>query len=118
MAKPTDEPGWQTPKIVDGMGIISMPSATEAKPCYLCKSWDKDVRKLVEYVTAHGMVVGLDGCYVFAAISAEFPARQQFKIDPTHTGFCRNLCVLSLDEATCEHWKQRETREDMRGLIR
>jgi hypothetical protein len=118
MAKPVTEIDWQLPKIVDGKGVISPPSATEPKPCYLCKSFDKDTRKLIEYVVAHGMTLGDDGCYTFRAIAGDLPGRHQYKIDPRKTGFCRSLCTLALDEATCDNWKQRATRADMAGLVR
>jgi len=118
MAKPIEDTGWQAPRIVDGKGIIDMPSAVEAKPCWLCKSFDKDTRKLIEYVTAHGMKAEPDGCYVLEEIAGDLPTRKQFRIDPRKTGYCRRLCSLAMDESTCPDWKQRGTREDMKGLIR
>jgi hypothetical protein len=119
MAKPITDTGWQKPQIVEGVGgVITPPSAVEAKPCWLCKSWEKDTRKLDEYVRAHGMKMQEDGCYVLEEYRRGIPTRQQFRLDPKKTGWCRRDMDLAMDEFTCPRWEARVTKEDLRGIIR
>jgi hypothetical protein len=119
MAKPIEDTGWQQPEIVEGVGgVISNPTATEAKPCWACKRWEKDDKKLIEYVVAHGMKLQDDGTYIFEAIAGDLPTRQQMRLDPKTMGYCRSLCCLAHMDSTCDNWAPRLFAADMAGLTK
>lgn len=121
MAKPTDDTGWQAPQIVTTpqgpAGVIQMATMTEATPCYLCKHWHKDTRKLAQYARVKGLVVDEQGCWQMPP-SPELQGRS-IKIDPKSWGFCLTLGIPTHMNAgaQCEYWRQRETRSDMKGII-
>lgn len=118
MAKPLTDTGWQQPTIVGGKAILANPTGTEEKPCFTCKSWEKDERKLIEFLVSRGMKAKPNGCYDMAVIAGDLPDRKQIEIDPKDFGFCRQLCMPTHMMATCECWKQRLFAADMRGIAR
>ncbi len=95
-----------------------MPSTAEAKPCFTCKHWHKDNRKLMQYIHAHGLTPDQNGIYTLRM--PDFPDRQSIKVDPKDWGFCLTLAMPTHMNAgaKCPHWKIREVAADMRGLVK
>lgn len=117
MAKPVDEIDWQRPQIVGGQAVLSNPTGTEEKPCMTCKSWEKDERKLIEYLVAKGMRAKPNGCYDMAVIAGDLPGRRQMEVNPKDFGYCRSLCMPTHMMATCDNWKPTLFREDMAAKL-
>lgn len=117
MANPADGIDWQAPQIVEGKGIIAAPTGIEEKPCFTCKSWDKNREKLIQFLVSKGMRPKPNGCYDMAVIAGDLPGRRQMEVDPKDFGFCQNLCMPTHMMATCEHWKPTLSREDLAGKI-
>jgi len=106
--KHSGDTGWQgINQIVGGdeyaKGQIEMVTAGETKPCLACKSWEKDVRKLVEHFLARGLTARPDGKFV-TPIARDFPGRKSLVLDPKQMGFCRLWTMPTDDLATCERW--------------
>lgn len=114
--------GWKAPEIITtpqgAAGVVKMDTATEATPCYLCKNWHKDTRKLMQYIQAHGLTPDANGIYTLRL--PDFPERQSIQVDPKDWGFCLTLAMPTHMDAgaQCPHWRLREVREDMKGLIK
>ena len=118
MAKPADEIDWQAPKIVGGKGVITAPTGIEEKPCFTCKSWDKDTRKLTQFLLTRGLQPDMNGVFETPIVQDFHDGRKSMKVDPKDWGFCRRDTMPTHMMATCEGWKPTVTRADMRGKIR
>jgi hypothetical protein len=122
MAKPLDDTGWKAPEIVTTpqgtAGVIQMPSEVEATPCFLCKHWHKDQRKLMQFIRSRGLVPDSNGIYTLP--TPDLPNRKSIQVDPKDWGFCLTLAMPTHMNAgaQCEYWQQRQVREDMRGIIK
>lgn len=122
MAKPTDDTGWKAPEIITtpngAAGVVQMNTATEATPCYLCKNWHKDTRKLMQHIRSKGLVPDSNGIYTMP--TPDLPDRKSIQVDPKDWGFCLKQAIATHMNAgmQCEDWSLRETREDLKGLIK
>lgn len=102
---------WQPIKNItaDGhgrpQGIVNPVKGVEQKPCFMCRSWDKDEKRLVEHLLAAGLVPDKDGCFV-TPIAKDLPGRVSLRLNPKHNGFCRLQGQVTEDLASCEHWQQ------------
>jgi len=122
MAKPLDDTGWKAPEIITtpngAAGVVQMPTDAEATPCFTCKHWHKDNRKLMQYLHAHGLQPDSNGVYELRV--PEMPERKSIQVDPKDWGFCLTLAMPTHMNAgaQCEHWQLRQVREDMRGITK
>lgn len=120
MAKPTDDTGWQAPQIVTTpqgpAGVIQMATGVEETPCFTCRKWHKDTRKLEQFLKSRGLTPDANGLYEVR--TPDLPDRQSMKIALCDWGFCLTLAMPTHMKATCEHWKQRATQNDMEGIIK
>lgn len=122
MAKPLDDTGWKAPEIITTSqgtaGVVQMPSETEAKPCFTCKHWDKDTRKLMQYLHVHGLQPNSNGIYTLQI--KDLPGRKSIEVDPKDWGFCMTLAMPTHMNAgaQCEYWQLRVVRDDMRGIVK
>jgi hypothetical protein len=121
MTKPTDDTGWQKPLIITGErphAELALPTGVEEKPCMACKSWEKDEKKLIQFLLSKGMTTNERGKYIVAVIAKEFPDRKQIEIDVKDFGYCRFGCMPTHMYATCDDWKEIITRGDLASRIR
>ncbi len=120
MANNPDDTGWRAPTVISTpggpAGVVQMASATEAKPCFTCKRWHKDNRKLMQFIKAHGLTPDQNGIYTLRI--PELPNRQSIAVDPKDWGFCLSLAMPTHMNATCDNWRARETAADMEGLVK
>jgi hypothetical protein len=122
MSKPLDDTGWQVPQIIatptGGAGVITMPNTTEEKPCFTCKHWHKDTRKLVQFLKSRGLTPDAEGRY--EVLTPDLPNRRSIKISLSYWGFCMTLAMPTHMDAgaQCPHWQATETRNDLAGKIR
>lgn len=119
---PTDT-GWKPLKIVGGDGDqhaasrVEMVRGTEARPCLTCKHWERDERRLIEHLLAHGLELRDDGKFV-TPIARDLPGRKSLVIDPKQSGFCRAESSVTQDLATCEKWQPVTTMSELQSRIR
>jgi hypothetical protein len=109
MAKPVDDTGWQQiiPTAGDGdraaAGRVEMVRGSEVRPCLMCKSWERDERRLIQHLMALGLEVQPDGRFK-TPIAKDIPGRKSLILDPKKTGFCRYEGTVTEDLATCQNW--------------
>lgn len=122
MAKNPSDTGWQgISHVVGGEGYargdIELVKGTEERPCMMCKSWEKDEKRLIEHLLAHGLEPRPDGKFV-TPIAKDFPGRQSLTIDPRSWGFCRFESRPTDCLATCPAWQPVVKAEDLASRIR
>lgn len=114
---------WKPIEITGGDGAttasgkIDLDRAVETHPCFMCKSFDKDAKKLREHLHAHGLRPGRDGRYT-TPIAKDFPGRKPLKIYLPDWGFCRKNTHPVDMQATCSEWEQVQSAGDMASRIR
>lgn len=104
-----DDAGWRQIIGVSGSdetatGVVEPIRGTEAKPCVICRSWEKNEKKLIEHLKAKGLEVNPDGSFT-TPIAKDIPGRVSLRIYPKRSGFCRLQTQVTEDLATCEHWE-------------
>lgn len=113
---PIDDTGWKKPvmSIQDGLptGTITTATGLEQKPCFMCKSFEKDNRRLIQHLNARGLVADESGCYE-TPIARDINGRRSIKIDPRDFGYCRKNCYVTSMKATCPDFQLVQFREDM-----
>jgi hypothetical protein len=117
---PIDDTGWKSPIVTaqDGLptGTIQTASGLERQPCFLCRSFEKDNRKLIQHFQAHGLTADENGCYE-TPIAKEVRGRRSLKIDPRDYGFCRRHGYVTGMNATCPDFKLTESRSELQAKI-
>jgi len=106
---PIDDTGWKQPTVVqtpDGgaKGVVQPATGLEIKPCFTCKSWEKDNRKLVQFLVSRGLKSNAEG-YFETPIAKDFAGRRSMRIHPRDYGFCRRHCYPAAMNATCDDWQ-------------
>ena len=100
--------GWKKPELVqtsDGSkAVVQMASGMEQKPCFTCRSWEKDTKKLIQFLTSHGLQPDADGNYE-TPIVKDFKGRRSLQVNPRDYGFCRQGCCPTHMNASCENWQ-------------
>jgi hypothetical protein len=96
-------------------GKVAMQKALEQRPCYLCRSWEKDERRLVRHIRSAKLTLMPDGSF-------ESPAQKDrdgkpMKLHVDRCGYCKRDGIVTEDEATCLQWTQVSRREDMRARL-
>lgn len=115
---------WQeiVPTTGDGqntaVGRVKMVEGFQQRPCIMCRSFEKDEKRLVEHLLSYGLLPRPDGVFT-SPIQKDFPdaqgqRRANMTLDPKEYGFCRFECRVVGDEATCEKWSARRSLD---GLI-
>jgi len=113
--------GWRPTKNVNADGTqdkanIDMPKAGEDRPCCMCRSWERDQKRLVEYLYAKGLVPTEDGQFT-TPIAKDIPGRVPMKLDPKSHGWCRRDCIVTDMMATCPDWELVTRIEDLASRI-
>ena len=94
-----------------------MAHTSEPQPCYACRSWEKNERRLVEHLRSRGLTPAADGSYE-TPIALDFPGRKSLKIFPKQWGFCRLECRPTQDEATCAEWTPVRSASELQDRLR
>jgi len=122
MAKTVEDTGWKKiiPTAGDGDraagGRVEMVHGSETRPCYACRSWEKDERRLIQHLIARGLEVQPDGKFK-TPIAKDIPGRKSLIIDPKRFGFCRFEGSVTEDETTCQNWTPVRTSGDLKSRI-
>jgi len=110
---------WQKVRITGGdgdanaKGVIDLQKGIEGNPCFMCKSWEKDEKKLAQHFQTHGLTIEQNGA-IQTPIVKDFPGRPSITLYLQNMGWCRREARPTEDAATCEAFRQVATREDMR----
>lgn len=122
MAKTVEDTGWKNiiPTTGDGDrtagGRVEMVHGSETRPCCLCRSWEKDERRLIQHLMALGLEVQPDGKFK-TPIAKDIPGRKSLLLDPKKTGFCRFEGTVTEDLATCPNWTPVRTSGDLKSRL-
>lgn len=110
----TDEDGLRVIQTADGpVGQVGIASGLEQKPCLTCRKWDKNPRKLMQYLRAQGLKPDADGNYTTTIVQG----RQQIKINPNTWGFCKRDFIPTDMRASCKNWAEIRSREELATRI-
>jgi hypothetical protein len=117
----TDDTGWRKPDLVqtptgNAKGIVTPTTGLEEKPCFTCRSWEKDTQKLTQFLRSKGLQPDADGKYE-TPIVRDFNGRRSLKIDPRDFGYCRRQCMPTHMQASCADWNAVRTRSELQGKI-
>jgi hypothetical protein len=102
--------GWRGIKPVSGDGtthaggIVEPITGKEQKPCCMCRSWEKDEKKLIQHLMSLGLEANPDKSFT-TPIAKDLPGRVSLKIYPARSGFCRLESTVTEDLASCEKWE-------------
>lgn len=98
-------------------GKIEMVRGSESRPCMMCKSWEKDEKRLIQHLLSIGLEAQPDGCFV-TPIAKDIPGRKSMRLDPKQFGFCRLESTVTQDLASCPSWQQVRLVDDLRSRIK
>ena len=104
-----EDTGWRKPVVtqVPGeapKGVIQPATGLESKPCFTCRSWEKDTRRLMQHFQSHGLTPDAEGYYE-TPIAKEINGRTSLRIHPRDNGWCNRIGCVSHMNATCPDWK-------------
>jgi hypothetical protein len=114
---------WQPVRIVGGdgdreaAGRIEMATGTEVNPCMICRSFEKDNRRLIQHFKAKGLTAAADGSFE-TPIAKDFAGRKSLKIFPDAWGFCRRNSYPVDMLATCPDFQQVRTNSELESRIK
>ncbi len=106
-------------------GLVDLATTIEREPCYACKSWEQDERKLAQHMRSKGLKILPDGT-LETPISKDFKGRSGLLMIPGANGkkeaariqdfgWCRREARPTQYDATCPAFNQVKRREDMRA---
>jgi len=115
-----DDTGWKRPDVAQTpegpKGLITPAVGTEPRPCYLCRSWEKDKQKLIQFFVSRGFVADSEGIFE-TPIVRDFKGRRSIRVDPRNWGYCRRECIPTEMNATCPDWELAQHRSELMGKI-
>ena len=111
---------WKQPEVrrdAEGTkGVIQLASGLEHNPCFACRSFEKDERRLRQHCESQGLVPDENGIYT-TPIVKEIAGRRSLRLDPKDCGWCRRQgCVVHMG-ATCEEFVATATRSELAAKI-
>lgn len=119
--QPVEDTGWKKPTIVtDGgetKGVIQPATGLEKNPCFACRSFEKDERRLRQHCQANGLVPDAEGFYI-TPIAQEIQGRKSLRLNPADCGWCRRHGSVSHMNATCPDFVATATREELALKLR
>ena len=84
----------------------------------MCRSFEKDNRRLIQHLLARGLTMEADGCFITPIARAVSPDRKSIRLDPRSYGYC-NKETMPVDMlASCENWSPVKTRAELLSRIR
>jgi ribulose kinase len=98
------------------VGHIQSVTGLEAKPCFTCRHYNNDRRKLLQFLNARGLKPDENGFYE-TPIVGDFAGRRSLKLDPRSFGFCLDQTMPTHMNATCEHWDFSRNATDLARII-
>jgi len=104
-------------EVSSAAGVIEMATGLEQRPCFLCRSFEKDEKKLVNHLLARGLKPDPDGSFV-TPIVGDFKDRASLRIHPSQYGYCRRQTMPVDMQATCIDWAQVRTASEMESRIK
>jgi hypothetical protein len=114
--EPIEDTGWKLPEIVNTpegpKGVIIPATGLEANPCMMCRSFEKDVRRLMQHFKSHGLTPDAAGYYE-TPIAKEIKGRKSLRIHPRDHGWCRRQGCVTNMRATCPDFVATATRAEM-----
>jgi hypothetical protein len=123
MTKTIEGIDWTQPRIVEtatgAKGVITSEIGTEDKPCFTCSDWDKDNRKLMQFLTARGLKADENGVFETPIVQDFHDGRRSMKIDLRDWGYCQTLGMPThmLAGMQCLHWRRVMLIRDLKGKI-
>jgi len=118
---PIEDTGWRKPdlSIQDGLptGTIQTATGMEQRPCFMCRSFEKDNKRLLQHLNAKGLKPNAEGCYE-TPIVQDFQGRRSMKIDPRNFGYCRKGNYVTDMRASCADFQLVTTRSELQSKIR
>ena len=114
---------WQRSVITGGDGVrtaesrIDLATGKEENPCFLCRSFEKSDRRLIEYFRSRGLTPLPDGSYE-TPIAKDFKGRKSLRIHPQNYGWCRRDAIATDILATCTAFQQVRTASEMESRIK
>lgn len=96
-------------------GQVEMVKGYETRPCAMCRSWEKDEKRIVEFFISKGLTLTSDGKFITPI--AKDVGRVSQTLDPKKFGFCRKDMIPTEDLATCEGFQPVRTTEELRSRI-
>lgn len=113
--------GWQRPDVsIQGgvpTGTILPSTGIESKPCFMCRSFDKDNKKLMRHLDSKGLKADENGLYE-TPIARDFHGRRSMKIDPRNFGYCRRNDYVTDMRATCPDFDLTANRSDLQLKVK
>lgn len=111
-----EDTGWKKPTIVteggETKGVIQPATGLEKNPCMLCRSFEKDTRKLIQHWVARGLKPDAEGYYV-TPIVQDFDNRTSMRVHPDDYGYCRRNCYTTHMRTTCADFVATATRDEL-----
>ncbi len=88
-------------------GLVEPVLGSTQRPCVMCRSFERDVKRLTEHLLAHGLKPEPDGSFV-SPIAKDFKdPRANLRMHPREFGYCRLTTMPVQDVATCPSWVAR-----------
>lgn len=91
------------PTAAGPIGHIQAVTGLESKPCFTCRFFNNDRRKLLQFLHSRGLKPDENGFYE-TPIVGDFQGRRSLKLDPRSFGFCSDQTMPTHMNATCEQW--------------
>jgi hypothetical protein len=113
-----EDTGWKKPEIVKdeagAKGVIVPATGLEANPCMLCRSFEKDTRRMMQHFEANGLKPDAGGFYE-TPIAQDFKGRKSLRIHPQDCGWCRRhgFVVQDPQKNTCPDFVCTATRAEL-----
>jgi len=117
-----DDTGWRPIKNIVGddnaaTGQVEMATGLEQRPCIVCRSWEKDTKRLIEHFLANGLKPRPDGTFV-TPIAQDIPGRKSMVINPPDWGYCKRELRPTDGLATCDAWTPVRTASELQSRIK
>lgn len=103
-------------------GLVEAVTGMEQRPCMMCRSFEKDDRKLLQLFLTHGFKLRTDGkldsptALKDGRVNME-PRNILDVLDPKNFGYCRAQTIPVDQLATCEKWTPTKTASELAGRI-
>jgi len=111
--------GWKPITVTGGggpdgvKGLVQQVTGIQTKPCNMCRSWEKNDRRIREVVHAAKNIVLLPDGTMKHKIDLDVPDRQTQTFNINDFGWCRYWTQLAQQLASCEMWTPTRTVSDL-----